>query len=106
MGEAERGELVNFLAQNPRAGDVIKETGGVRKLRWARAGAGKRGGYRAIYFYFDDEVPIYAILVYGKGRQADLNPAQRKAAAKFVEELKKEFRTARGGKVGADERLR
>ena len=42
----ERQAFVDFIAANPEAGDVIPETGGVRKIRWTRAGTGKRGGMR------------------------------------------------------------
>jgi hypothetical protein len=42
--EAERAEFVDFIARDPEAGDVIPDTGGVRKIRWRRAGIGKRGG--------------------------------------------------------------
>ena len=42
--DAEREELVAFVEANPEAGEIIPETGGVRKLRWARAGMGKRVG--------------------------------------------------------------
>ena len=94
--------LIDFLARNPLAGDVIKETGGVRKLRWAREGGGKSGGYRTVYFYYDEDAPIYAILVYGKGRQVDLTPKQRKSAASFVDALKKAIRARRARKAGTE----
>lgn len=100
MDEAERSEMVDFLARNPLTGDIIKETGGLRKVRWARTGGGKSGGFRAIYFFYDEDAPIYAVLAYGKGTQDDLSPAQRKAAAKFVRDLKAQIRAARIGKVG------
>lgn len=44
----ERLDLVNYLAAVPKAGDLIRETGGIRKLRWARSGRGKSGGVRVI----------------------------------------------------------
>jgi DNA-binding transcriptional regulator YiaG len=40
-----------YLALNPGAGDVIRDTGGLRKVRWSVAGSGKRGGVRVIYFH-------------------------------------------------------
>jgi hypothetical protein len=40
----ERGALVDYLAENPEAGDEIEGTGGVRKLRYAAKGRGKSGG--------------------------------------------------------------
>jgi hypothetical protein len=42
--DEEREAFVSFIASNPEGGDVIPETGGVRKIRWSRAGTGKRGG--------------------------------------------------------------
>ena len=56
MSDSEREELVVFLGANPAAGEIIPETGGVRKLRWALAGRGKRGGARVIY-YFPQQAP-------------------------------------------------
>jgi hypothetical protein len=44
----ERSEFVDYVAANPEAGDVIPETGGLRKVRWGRQGMGKRGGVRVI----------------------------------------------------------
>ena len=49
--EDERGAFASFLASHPDAGDVIVGTGGLRKVRWSRAGSGKRGGVRVIYFF-------------------------------------------------------
>jgi hypothetical protein len=44
--EEERGEFASFLSANPTAGDVVPESGGVRKIRWKRQGTGKSGGVR------------------------------------------------------------
>lgn len=49
MDDAERSLLVDYVAHNPVAGDLIPGTGGVRKLRWALKGRGKRGGARVVY---------------------------------------------------------
>jgi hypothetical protein len=49
--DEERMSFVDFIARNPEVGDLIQETGGVRKVRWGRKGGGKRGGTRVIYFY-------------------------------------------------------
>lgn len=48
--EEERGAFASYLANNPEAGDVIPESGGMRKVRWSRAGSGKSGGVRVIYY--------------------------------------------------------
>jgi hypothetical protein len=86
--ETEREAFVNFIARNPTAGDVIPETGGVRKVRWAIAGTGKRGGARVIYFYYDTDRPLYLLMVYAKAQQEDLSPAEKQTVRKFVAVLK------------------
>lgn len=48
--EEERGVFASYLANNPEAGDVVPESGGIRKIRWSRAGSGKSGGVRVIYY--------------------------------------------------------
>ena len=48
--EEERGAFASYLANNPEAGDVVPESGGMRKVRWSRAGSGKSGGVRVIYY--------------------------------------------------------
>jgi hypothetical protein len=65
--ENERGEFVAWLVANPEAGDVIPRSGGCRKVRWARAGMGKRGGVRVIHFNRLANGVIYLLLIYGKG---------------------------------------
>ena len=86
--EAEREAFVDFIAQNPEAGDVIPDTGGVRKVRWARAGTGKRGGARVIYFYHNPDRPLYLLMVYAKARREDLTPDEKKAVRKLAAVLK------------------
>jgi len=70
------------------AGDEIVGTGGVRKLRFAAKGKGKSGGVRVIYYFHDHRIPIYALLLYGKGERADLTPAERKSVAAFAAAIK------------------
>jgi len=87
-GDGNPLEFVNYIACNPEAGDVIPESGGVRKVRWSRAGAGKRGGARVIYFYHDDTRPLYLLLVYAKGRKEDLSDDEKRAVRKLAAMLK------------------
>lgn len=86
--ENEREDFVNFIARNPEAGDVIPDTGGVRKVRWGRGGSGKRGGARVIYFYRDADFPLYLLMVYAKARQEDLSADEKRAVRKLVGILK------------------
>jgi hypothetical protein len=85
---AEREDFVDFIARNPETGDVIPETGGVRKLRWRKAGTGKRGGVRVIYFYYDPDSPLYLLMVYAKAEREDLTPDEKKAVRKLTVVLK------------------
>ncbi len=50
LDDDEYAELQQFMMEHPEAGSVIRRSGGVRKLRWKRKGAGKRGGLRVIYY--------------------------------------------------------
>ncbi len=77
MDEEERGALVDYLARNPMAGDLIPGTGGVRKLRWALEGRGKRGGARVVYYYHSAAMPIFALTAYAKNERADISQAYR-----------------------------
>ena len=77
MDEEERGLLVDYLARNPLAGDLVQGTGGVRKLRWALDGRGKSGGARVIYYYHGEAMPLFALTAYAKNERADLSQADR-----------------------------
>jgi hypothetical protein len=84
MDDAERAELVLYLAYNPTAGDVIPGSGGVRKLRWGLEGRGKRGGARVIYFFHDTEMPLLLLKAYAKNEQEDLSQVQLKKMQQFT----------------------
>ena len=64
--DAERDKFINWIAANPEAGDLIRGSGGCRKVRWSAAGQGKRGGTRVIYFNAD-QATIWLLIVYKKG---------------------------------------
>ena len=66
--DTEREAFIAWLAANPGAGDVIPGTGGLRKVRWNRAGMGKRGGARVIYFNQLDRGVIWLLIVYAKAK--------------------------------------
>jgi mRNA-degrading endonuclease RelE of RelBE toxin-antitoxin system len=73
------------LFLRPDAGDVIRGSGGLRKIRWEIPGRGKRGGLRVIY-YWDAANRIYMLLPYKKNEQEDLTPAQLKQLRAIVKE--------------------
>ena len=74
LSEQERTDLIRFLAANPNAGDIIPGTGGIRKLRWAMEGRGKRGGARVIHFFHNRTMPLFLLAIYAKNQQEDLSP--------------------------------
>ncbi len=84
LSRDERAKLIALLATTPEAGDVIPGTGGIRKLRFAAGGQGKRGAFRVIYYVLTDDMPILALLIYGKGEQVNPTPDQKKAMAAVV----------------------
>jgi hypothetical protein len=65
--ETERMAFINFIAGNPEAGDLIRGSGGCRKVRWSTSGQGKSGGARVIYFNANDET-IWLLIVYKKAK--------------------------------------
>ena len=88
LSEDEHDDLIAYLATHPLAGDEIVGTGGVRKVRFGAKGKGQSGGVRVIYYFYDRDIPIYALLIYGKNERADLTAEQRKAVASFAAAIK------------------
>jgi hypothetical protein len=83
-------EVENALCIDPRAGDVMRETDGVRKLRVALLGRGKRGSARVTYLYIEVAGTIYFLLAYAKNMQGNVTAAQTKLLAAWAERLKEE----------------
>ena len=86
--EGERTAFVDFIAANPEEGDVIPDTGGIRKVRWSRQGSGKRGGVRVIYFYHDSAMPLYLMMIYAKARQENLSHDEKRRVQALTSALK------------------
>jgi hypothetical protein len=89
LDKEEVDALRAYLLQHPDKGDVIPGTGGVRKLRWAASGRGKRGGARVIYFYHVVGTKIYLMACYTKNEQDDIRPEVKKQMTAFVTQIKK-----------------
>ncbi|MEO9040614.1 MAG: type II toxin-antitoxin system RelE/ParE family toxin [Gallionella sp.] len=87
LTEAERQDVVSYLAAHPKSGDLIEGTGGIRKLRWGRGGRGKSGGVRVIYYFHSDLMPLYLITLFAKNEQSNLSKAERNEMAKLVDIL-------------------
>jgi mRNA-degrading endonuclease RelE of RelBE toxin-antitoxin system len=92
LSEDEHDDLIVYVAMHPEAGDVIPETGGLRKLRWAAKGRGKRGGSRVIYYFHNAEVPLFLMAIFAKNIQRDLSTRQRTALTKQLRALKSDWK--------------
>lgn len=88
MTQDERERVVLFLAENPDAGDVIKESGGCRKIRIAKEGRGKSSGYRVITWFGGRDVPVFLLSVFAKGQKANLSDKECNALAKLTATLR------------------
>jgi hypothetical protein len=88
LSDNEYSELQGILVVNPEAGDLIKGTGGLRKLRWSqhRRGKGKRSGIRVIYYWYARGSLIYMLLAYSKDQRDDLSAKQKKLLTRLVKE--------------------
>jgi mRNA-degrading endonuclease RelE of RelBE toxin-antitoxin system len=78
MEDEDYAEMQAYLTLQPGAGKVIQGMGGMRKLRWAGSGRGKRGGLRVIYYWWVAKDRISLLLVYPKNEQDDLTADQLK----------------------------
>ena len=95
LSEMERQAIIDHLAAFPKAGVIIQGTGGIRKLRWSRQSAGKRGGVRVIYYFHNQQIPLYLFTIFGKGEKANLTKAERNELAKLVRLLVQGWSTRR-----------
>jgi hypothetical protein len=80
--------LQNVLLVSPDAGDLIRGGAGLRKLRWAAQGRGRRGGARVIYHWHVRKRHIYLIYGYVKSKREDLTPRQIKVLAGLMKDVK------------------
>lgn len=86
LTDEEYAALQAHLAHRPDAGDLIPQTGGLRKVRWIAQGRGKRGGTRVIYYHVVAQAQIRMILIYTKGIKDDLTPREKVVLRKMNED--------------------
>jgi hypothetical protein len=82
FSEEERADIVAMLAADPECGDLIRGTGGFRKVRVARKGMGKSGGARVVYIWRNQRFPVFLITVFAKNQKENLLMAERNTLRK------------------------
>lgn len=87
MTVAEMTAVVDLIAANPEAGEIMPGCDGARKLRVAKPGKGKSGGYRVITYYAGMTRPAFLLTVFGKNEKANLTKAERNALAELTKTL-------------------
>lgn len=88
LDDDDYASMQNYLADRPDAGTVIPGSGGLRKLRWAGSGRGRRGGLRIIYYWLNAAGQIWMLTAYPKNQRDDLSHGQMKELKQLVEALK------------------
>lgn len=92
MTEDERFEIIQAIAEDPKKGDLIKGTGGARKIRFPKAGAGKSSGYRVITYYAADDVPVMLLDVFDKGTKVNLTQGERNELKRVLAGIAESYR--------------
>ena len=87
LDDEDYAPLQAFLSARPGAGDIIRGSGGIRKIRWRSKGRGKQGGIRVIYYWLVAEDEIYLLTLYSKGVKDDLTRAELAVWRKMVEDI-------------------
>ncbi len=90
LQDAEMKAVEDALLANPRAGTVIVNTSGVRKMRAAQDGRGKSGRARVVYLYVEEQATVYFILAFPKNVQGNLTPEQKRLVRTLVGQVKQE----------------
>lgn len=88
LSDEEYRGLQSYLIEHPDAGDVIRGSGGIRKIRWAAKGKGKSGGVRVIYYWAKAPEHIYLLTLYGKSERSDIDAATLRRIAKQLESMR------------------
>ena len=87
MSDQTRAEIVATLAANPKLGELMEGTGGLRKFRFSKPGMGKSGGYRVCSYFHSQDYPVFLITVFGKNVKANLSRTERNQIAAFLKGL-------------------
>lgn len=84
LSDTEKDFVINCLDEHPATGDIMQGTGGIRKLRWSAHGKDKSGGVRIIYYFHNENMPLFLLTLFGKGEKANLSKSERNELAKLT----------------------
>ncbi|MCF6254656.1 MAG: type II toxin-antitoxin system RelE/ParE family toxin [Thiomicrorhabdus sp.] len=85
LSDDEYRGLQSYLLQKPDAGDIVRGSGGIRKVRWSRSGQGKSGGVRAIYYWKKTAHEIWMLTIYSKSERATISGHTLKKIAEAID---------------------
>jgi hypothetical protein len=85
LSDDEREEFAVFISKSPTVGSVVRGTGGVRKVRWARAGSGKSGGVRVVYYNQLSQEEMWLLTLYAKNERATIPAHELKLIKEAIE---------------------
>jgi hypothetical protein len=88
----EHQAIIDAIAADPRKGDEIRASGGVRKVRFAGRGKGKSGGYRVVTAYFGPSAPVYLVALLSKGERGNFTAAEIAAFKSLTDEIARFWR--------------
>jgi hypothetical protein len=93
MSERDIDALIDYLAENPKAGAEIVGTGGCRKVRFAIEGnnKGKSGGVRTITLFTGEDLPIFLLTVFGKSQKVSLSQAEKNGLKSIADQIVSEY---------------
>lgn len=97
LSEAERDRVTVEIAAKPDLGAVMRGTGGVRKARFAMGGRGKSAGVRVIYYFYNETLPAFLLMVYAKNEKDNITQEQRNKLADAVKVLRDSYGVGRHG---------
>lgn len=92
LTDNELSEMENFLMENPDAGNVMKGTGGLKKLRWALPNRGKSGSIRVLYIDFLFDKTIFMIDLFAKDEKDNISPAERNSIKQIIKKIGEELK--------------
>ncbi len=92
LSDEELQGILAVIAADPEGGDLMPGTGGARKLRHAREGQGKRGGFRTIHYFGGGDIPVFALAIYGKNDKGNISKAERNELARILPKLGDAYR--------------